>query len=118
VHYWELGRPAFRHSRRAPMRTGLEHECVGSPLQTGLQQRLALFASLATFGLGLSEELRDLVVAVAFGIFNVGFQSQRVAQALLGEPDQVVELVLGPCDLARLLVAAHHRRPFWRVSLW
>src|SRR5699024_6692836 len=41
-----------------------------------------------------------LGVAVPFGIGPIALQTQSVGQALLGEPDQVVVLVLGSGDLS------------------
>src|SRR5215217_3304619 len=76
--------------------------CAASAAQTGLQQRLALLGALAALALRAAEELRELVVAVALRIGGVLLHPQRVAQALLREPDQVVVLVLGASDLAAL----------------
>jgi hypothetical protein len=48
------------------------------------------------------EELREIGVAVALGVLGVLLEAQRVAQALLREPDDVVVLVLGAGDLPGL----------------
>src|SRR4051812_23064249 len=69
---------------------------------------LALLAALAALCLGAAEEVRELGVPVAFGVLDVGLEPQRVAQALLCEPDQVVVLVLRAGDLAGLLAACFH----------
>src|SRR4051794_2751297 len=69
------------------------------------QHLLALLGSLAAGLLGAPEELGELGVVLALGVLDVGVQSQDVAQGLLGEPDDVVVLVLGAGDLAGLLRA-------------
>src|SRR4051812_43123670 len=79
----------------------------GQPLG---QHRLGLVGALLAFRLGTTEEPRELRVAVPVRILDVGLQAQCVAQALLGEPDQVVVLVLGTGDLPAL--AARHRATF------
>src|SRR3954464_8424817 len=69
---------------------------------------LALLAALAALCLGATEEVRELGVPVAFGVLDVGLKPQRVAEALLCEPDQVVVLVLRARDLAGLLATRFH----------
>src|SRR4051794_481971 len=71
------------------------------------QQLLAHLAALAALGLRLAEQFNELLIPVALGVLDVALQPQRVAQGLLGEPDQVVVLVLGAGDLTGLLVLAH-----------
>src|SRR5436190_1088445 len=73
------------------------------------QQALALLCALAALAPGAAEELRELGVAVALGVLGVLLHAQRVAQALLGEPDQVVVLVLRARDLSGLF--GHHDPP-------
>src|SRR5215216_3284287 len=79
-----------------------------SAAQPLTQQLLALLGALAALGLGLAEEGGELGVALAFGVLDVGLQPQGVAQAGLGEPDDVVVLVLGAGDLSSF--AAGHVR--------
>src|SRR5215217_3805200 len=79
-----------------------------SAAQPLAQQLLALLGALAALGLGLAEEGGQLGVALAFGVLDVGLQPQGVAQAGLGEPGDVVVLVLGAGDLSSL--AAGHPR--------
>src|SRR5205823_5690520 len=62
--------------------------------------------ALAAIGLRFAEELRQLAIALALRVLNVGLQPQRVVQAFFGEPDQVVILVRCPSDLAGL-VSSH-----------
>src|SRR5579872_3544823 len=68
---------------------------------------LALLSTLAALALGATEEVSEVGVAFALGVVDVALQSQRVAQALLGEPDDVVVPVLGAGDLAGLLSRGH-----------
>src|SRR5215207_9028610 len=75
---------------------------VGRSAETRLQERLPLLGALAALALRAPEEIGELAVAVALGIGRVLLHPQRVAQALLREPDDVVVLVLGPGDLAAL----------------
>src|SRR5205085_7671108 len=75
------------------------------------QQVLALLAALPAGTLRAPEELGELIVAVALGVLDVVLEPQRIAQALLGEPDQVVVLVLGPGDLACLARCRHVGSP-------
>src|SRR5688572_3759113 len=74
----------------------------GLRAQALLQQRLALLGALAARALGAAEELGEIVVAVALGVLDVLLEPERVAEALLGEPDDVVVLVLGAGDLTGL----------------
>src|SRR3954447_11466455 len=82
---------------RAPRRARLP---LGQAL---LQELLAPLTAAAARVLGALEELRELLVAVALGVLLVLREPERVAQRLLREPDQVVVLVLGPGDIARLV---------------
>src|SRR5919106_4831104 len=70
--------------------------------QAGGQQPLALLRALAALALCPAEELRQLVVVLPPGVLDVGLEPERVAQARLGEPDDVVVLVLGAGDVAGL----------------
>jgi hypothetical protein len=63
--------------------------------------------------LRLGEELGQLSVALPLRVLDIGLQPQRVVQAFLGEPDQVVILVGGPGDLAGLA-----RRHVLTFLLW
>src|SRR5690606_24667232 len=74
---------------------------------TAAEVVLALLGALAALGLGAAEEVGQLGVPRALGVVDVRLQAQRVAQALLDEPDQVVVLVLRPGDPAGLLYGAH-----------
>src|SRR4051794_36801316 len=76
----------------------------GSAGQARPQQRLSLLGALAALPLGAPKELGELGVSVALGVLRVVLEAQDVAQALLGEPDDVVVLVLGAGDLAGLLI--------------
>src|SRR5688572_29261365 len=76
--------------------------------QTLAEQVLALLGALATRLLGALEEVGQLGVALALGILLVGLETQHVGQALLGEPDDVVVLVLGAGDLTGLGLAGRH----------
>src|SRR5687767_10684915 len=67
-----------------------------------LEQLLALLGALAAGALGAAKELGEITIAVALCIVDVGLEPENVAQALLGEPDDVVVLVLRPRDLAGL----------------
>src|SRR5215210_7560698 len=84
---------------------------VRSAAEPGLEQLLALFSALAALGLRLAEQVGEFAVAVAVGVLDVGLQAERVAQALLGEPDEVVVLVLGAGDLSGLLAATSGHGP-------
>jgi hypothetical protein len=92
---------------RPPLRPGLGS--LPSVPQPGPEQLLALLGALAALALGPAEEVGQLAVAVAFGVLDVALQPQGVAQARLGEPDDVVVPVLGPGDLAGLAGAGHLR---------
>src|SRR3954447_17382822 len=71
-----------------------------SARQTLCQELLAPLAALAARLLGAAEELRQVRVAVTVGVLDIGLQTQRIAERLLGEPDQVVVLVLSASCLA------------------
>src|SRR3954451_1279743 len=90
--------PSRRAAKCGPKTSGAE------PLREHL---LAQLAALAALGLSLAEQRRQLVVPVALGILDVLLQAERVRQRLLGEPDQVVVLVLRARYLAGFLGAAH-----------
>src|SRR4051812_39439546 len=64
------------------------------------QELLAPLAALAARLLGAAEELPQVRVAVTVGVLDIGLQTQRIAERLLGEPDQVVVLVLSASGLA------------------
>src|SRR5215216_4426744 len=66
-----------------------------SGVEARLQELLALLAALAALGLRLAEEVRELRVVVALGVLDVLLEAQHVVEACLGEPDDVVGLVLG-----------------------
>jgi hypothetical protein len=57
---------------------------------------LALLGALAALSLRAAEEVRELGIPVPLGVLDVGLESQRVREALLCEPDDVVVLVLVP----------------------
>src|SRR5829696_3572528 len=84
-----------RHSGRA-------RRTCGSTAEASPQQLLALLRALPALALGAPEEVGELGVAVAGGVLDVGLEPQRVVQALLDEPDDVVVLVLGAGYLAAL----------------
>src|ERR1043165_5162014 len=95
------------HARR---RWSMNTETFGEAMSAGealAQEVVALLAALAAGALGTAEELGQLRVAVALGVLDVGLEAQRVAQRLLGEPDEVVVLVLGAGDLATLGLRRH-----------
>src|SRR4051812_10267798 len=85
--------------------------------EAGREQFLALLTALAAVRLSLAEELRKLIIAVTLGIGDVGLETKCVAERLLGEPHDVVGLVLGPGDLAALVGLAHliasHELGWW-----
>src|SRR5215216_8007440 len=60
---------------------------------------------------GPAEEVGQLRIPLAFGVLDVGLQAQGVAQAGLGEPDDVVILVLGAGDVPGLVATGHMRLP-------
>jgi len=76
-----------------PARRASKHLQKPSARQSLAEQVLSLLGALAALRLRLPEEVSQLGVAVAIGVLDVGFQAQRIAQALLGEPDDVVVLV-------------------------
>src|SRR4051812_10680181 len=78
-----------------------------SVVQLRPQHALRLLGTLAAVGLGLAEELGQLLVAVSFCVVDVLLQTEGVAEARLREPDQVVVLVLRPGDVAGLGAAGH-----------
>src|SRR3954447_7956023 len=90
--------PSSRAAKRGPKTSGAE---------SLREHLLAQLAALAALRLGLAEQRRQLVVAIAFRVLDVLLEAQRVRQRLLGEPDQVVVLVLRARYLAGLLGAAH-----------
>src|SRR5918998_2758698 len=116
--------PARTSGHRSPSGTGRRTLClrrlararrytvptVGSPRRSALhaagQQLLALLGAPTARLLRTAEEIRELGVPVALGVLPVRLESQHVAQALLGEPDDVVVLVLRAGDVAGL---ARHR---------
>src|SRR3712207_2625281 len=86
---------------RAPIGDTGRGKCRSAP-QAAAEHRLALLGPLAAVGLGLAEEIGQLLVAVPLGVLDVGLQAQRVAEAGLRVPDQVVVLVPGARDAAGL----------------
>ncbi len=83
-----------------PARRALKHLQKPSARQSLAEQVLSLLGALAALRLRPPEEVSQLGVAVAVGVLDVGSQAQRIAQALLGEPDDVVVLVGGAGGLA------------------
>src|SRR4051794_16652329 len=81
------------------------------------EQLLALFSALAALTLRSAEEVGELGISVAVGVLDVDLEAESVAQARLGEPNQVVVLVLGAGDVPRLAVAAGHGAPPTRQML-
>src|SRR5215208_1176240 len=98
--------PRSRTVRRpAVVRQGPNPRGVLAP-QPLTQQLLALLGALAALRLGLAEEPGEFGVAVAFRVLDIGLQAQGVTKARLGEPDDVVILVLGAGDLSGLRTPA------------
>ena len=62
---------------------------------TGLQQGRALLGALPAVGLSTPEQIGGLVVAVLLGVVDVLLEPQRIVDAGLGLPQQVVIIVLG-----------------------
>jgi len=75
----------------------------GSGEDATAQHFLALLRALAALVLRATEEVGELLVALALRVLDVLLQPQHVVEALLGEPEDVVVLVLGPGDAAGLL---------------
>src|SRR5215216_2517287 len=73
--------------------------------------RAELLGPLAALGLGPAEEVGQLRIPLTFGVLDIGLQAQGVAQAGLGEPDDVVVLVLGAGDVPGLVATGHVRLP-------
>src|SRR4051794_32491973 len=71
------------------------------------EELLAQFSALAALCLGLAEKLCELGVTVALCVGDVGLEPQRIAQRLLGEPDDVVVLVCDSGELPGLTRLAH-----------
>src|SRR5215212_2940559 len=94
--------------RQGPNPKGPNPRGVLAP-QPLTQQLLALLGALAALRLGLAEEPGEFGVAVAFRVLDIGLQAQGVTKARLGEPDDVVILVLGAGDLSGLAAAGHVR---------
>src|SRR5690348_17161655 len=76
--------------------------------QPALQHHLPLLGALAAVGLGLAEEVGELVVTRPLGVLDVELQAHGVAQAGLGVPDEVVVLVGRARDVAGLAGHAAH----------
>src|SRR5215213_11186028 len=87
-----------------------------SAAEPGLEQLLALLSALAALCLRLAEEVREFAVAIAVSVLDVGLQPERIAQALLGEPNEVVVLVLGASYLSGFLAATSGHGPLLRFS--
>ena len=89
-----VGCPERSHTTCTPSglrdRSGIGEGAPGTPgsaTKAASEQLLGLFRALAALVLGPAEEVRELGVAGAVSVLNVGFQTQRVAYAGLGEPD-------------------------------
>jgi hypothetical protein len=93
------------HRPLTPARTHADTRRLSAG-QPAPQQLLALLSALAALGLRLPEEVGELRIPLTLGVADVGLQPQHVAQAHLGEPDDVVVLVGGPGD--RPAVAGRH----------
>src|ERR687888_53705 len=101
----------MRSTPQAFRRWSMKTETLGAAMSGKplAQELLALLATLAAGALRAAEEVGELRVAGALGVLDVGLQAQRVAQRLLGEPDEVVVLVAGAGDLATLGLRRHDR---------
>src|SRR4029450_9340603 len=62
------------------------------------------------------KEISEFVISSKGCVLDVGLQPQHIAQAGFGEPDDVVVLVLGPGDVAKLGVAGHDSPYAYRLS--
>src|SRR3954452_5167581 len=80
------------------------------------QQLLALLGALAARLLSAAEELGEVGIALAVGVLGVGLEAEHVVEALLGEPDDVVVLVLGARHVTGLL-RCHRLSPCRRCEL-
>src|SRR5215204_6262678 len=76
-------------------------------LQPALQKSLALLGALLALVLSLAEEVSELGVVGPLRVLDVCLEPEGVRQALLGEPDDVVVLVLGAGDCAGLGCGLH-----------
>src|SRR3954462_7547941 len=79
----------------------------GSGSEALRKHLLAHLAALAALGLCLAEQRGQLLVALSSGVLDVLLEAQRIRERLLGEPDQVVVLVLRAGDLTGLLCRRH-----------
>src|SRR5215211_2441571 len=109
--------PRWPMTQRRLRRRGADESTGLLASQPRPQQLLALLGALAALRLGLAKEFGQFGVALAFGVLDVGLQPQGVAQAGLGEPDDVVVLILGAGDLPGLATAGHLRL-LERLRLW
>src|SRR5919108_598153 len=101
----------MRLTPQARRRWSMKTETFGAAMsgEALAQELLALLATLAAGTLRAAEELGELRVAGALGVLDVGLEAKRVAQRLLGEPDEVVVLVGGAGDLAAFGLCRHER---------
>src|SRR5919109_4790257 len=99
----------MRWTPQALRRWSMKTETLGAPMSGKplAQELLALLPALAAGALRAAEEVGELRVAGALGVLDVGLQAQRVAQRLLGEPDEVVVLVGGAGDFAAFGLRGH-----------
>src|SRR3954449_11865049 len=81
---------------------------LASAAEPAGEQLLSLLGALTAVRLRLAEQLGQLGVAVTLGILDVGLQAQRVAQAGLGVPDEVVVLVRSAGHIPGLTAATGH----------
>src|SRR3954453_7268607 len=81
---------------------------LASAAEPAGEQLLSLLGALTAVRLCLAEQLGQLGVAVTLGILDVGLQAQRVAQAGLGVPDEVVVLVRSAGHIPGLTAATGH----------
>src|SRR3954452_14694970 len=79
----------------------------GSGSEALRKHLLAHLAALAALRLCLAEERGQLLVALSSGVLDVLLEAQRIRERLLGEPDQVVVLVLRAGDVAGLFRGCH-----------
>jgi hypothetical protein len=87
-------RPLCRSARLSACGGSGDRDLSGG--QPRAQQLLAHLGALAAVRLRLAEQVGHLGVALAVCVLDVGLQPQRVAQARLDVPDQVLVLVLRP----------------------
>src|ERR1700712_5354052 len=97
------GRGGGRRSGGGPRRGARAAACSGRRArQARTEQPFALLGPLLAGLLGTPEEISQVGIARPVGVFGVVLEPQHVVEALLGEPDDVVVLVLGAGDFTRL----------------